>query len=436
MMRERTRLEREIVDLLPREYESSVDPKVTNLTLLSHFVERSGAPVALDPSQMDPGFYDGTDKYKIADQRFQDCLVAAMAKGYPRAAAVLVDLTTSPPTFAGYRHKQQGDIASTGKLAAILAIHQLQFDLRTFSAAHPSLTTAADVFKEIRKQWIAAQVEPAGAATTFTTKIQLKGKVVLMDGKRVAMKKDRLPNLEAMFKTTDLSFDFASTGEGRTALRALKKKIHDMGDTKDAGDRALAVLKDVGFFERLRLMAGGNTNAPATTCIRDVGYMYIASTVIQTGLYDPARGGGLWLGYDYGGKVRRTWFAPAGSQHANAHAAALATYFTLLRQGRLVSAAASQAMLDLLDKDQSTHPTTHSPFEDTLEATYGAGVQAWEKLGIGTDGFWHDTTSFQYDLGGKTFRYVAVGLFSTKARVGKMILPLEKCTLARQGVTR
>src|SRR5919106_5426865 len=88
----------------------ALSQKLIHLSLLPHFVERTGKDVLLEPTLMDPGIYDGAKNYKIAP-RLQDCLkaVIVMEKGNFRHIKVaLVDLTKNvmqPEFAASFDHK-------------------------------------------------------------------------------------------------------------------------------------------------------------------------------------------------------------------------------------------------------------------------------------------------------------------------------------------
>jgi hypothetical protein len=91
------------------------------------------------------------------------------------------------------------------------------------------------------------------------------------------------------------------------------------------------------------LLGNVNGNSPMGELIVKVGFRYIASLVIQSGLFHPTRGG-LWLRAAYSGKG--SWSGrPPGSASTpyslNLTALSTATYFTLLAQRRLVDPATS-----------------------------------------------------------------------------------------------
>ena len=75
---------------------------------------------------MNPGIYDGAEKYKIAPT-LQECLktVMAMEKGkYRHIKVALVDLTKNvmqPEFAASFDHREPVFVASVPKIAAMLA---------------------------------------------------------------------------------------------------------------------------------------------------------------------------------------------------------------------------------------------------------------------------------------------------------------------------
>src|SRR6266536_6655044 len=56
----------------------ALSKKLLFLSFLPHFVEVNGKDLPLTPAAIDPGIYDGPEKYKIAP-RLQDCLKTVMA---------------------------------------------------------------------------------------------------------------------------------------------------------------------------------------------------------------------------------------------------------------------------------------------------------------------------------------------------------------------
>lgn len=101
---------------------------------------------------------------------------------------------------------------------------------------------------------------------------------------------------------------------------------------------------------RLRKIHDIHHNHVARELIRNLGFEYIGSAALQSGLFDETQGG-LWLNAAYNDPPI-TWTTspfPKLERH-NATALAAATYFTLLAQGRLVNQATSTEIGDVLAK--------------------------------------------------------------------------------------
>jgi beta-lactamase class A len=103
-----------------------------------------------------------------------------------------------------------------------------------------------------------------------------------------------------------------------------------------------------GFREELRRMIFHSNNLAATTAAHRTGLPRIASWLWDTGLYDPALGGGVWLGRGF---FHDPVWRPEPLRNL-AHAASarsLVTFYTLLGQDRLVDAASSAEMRVLME---------------------------------------------------------------------------------------
>lgn len=416
--------------------------KLKLLSFFSHSVAAGGTETALQPAIMDPGIYDGKEKFKLASS-LQSCLETAV-KGHGEVRAALVDLTKdrSAPEFAGLRHQEQVFAASVPKLAAMLAAFQLRHDLRAALGLKGS-KSLEDLFSKVRDDWVASQQEPKGSAVLFTKDVALRGRLVLVRGRKVGLDTDdRSPRLENIFAPlaagAPVQIEFSSTGENSAQLNKL---IHDF-ESKDAKTRedARKGLAGLGFLERLRVSLGGlvpASNFITSTLVRDIGYPYIASTLLQSGLYDPARGGGIWLGASYWGSSWRG--ALSGGPPQSATAGGAAAFMTLLAQDRLVDPHSSAEMRALIQKHpMPSHPTIVSWFEEGIRQLphQGSRVLVLSKLGVhaGID----DCAYIERKVasGSKTLRYVAVGLRArTKEELKTLILAFDKCILANNGLT-
>jgi hypothetical protein len=443
----------EAPDLEDRETEDGVRTKLKHFSFFKHAVKVSGTDVDVTPARMDPGIYDGPVKYKIASD-LQKCLNTFMdTDRFRHIRVALVDLTKDllKPEFAGFSHKLPVFAASVPKMAAMLAAFQLRHDLRVAQKDKPA-TTQSELYGRVRDEWAATQGVPSGTKTVeLSPGIALRNKLVLIAGKPVPLidhftkgqpEVPRSPRLERIFADSPagrpVGIGFRSTGENSARL----EELIDTFDSKDSGSRAS--IEALGFAERLRVAMGGlvpASNFATSTLVTDVGFPYIASTLLQSGLFDLNRKGGVWLGLDYGG---HSWIAaPGGGSVQNATAGAAAALMTLLVQGRVTDTLSCREMRALIQKTPypTTHPTLVSWFEEGLTALPGRGAikTALSKLGV-LDGL--DDCAFierTVDLGGgrtRDLRYVAVGLRArTKEELKKVILGLDKCILLNNTLT-
>jgi hypothetical protein len=229
----------------------------------------------------------------------------------------------------------------------------------------------------------------------------------------------------------------AKKEKGPTAKKNLTEALKALESAKRTKQpEAKKKFDAFGFWERLGITVAGASDYAASTIIRDVGFPYIASTLLQSGLYDPNRGGGLWLGADYW-KIFWTG-ALAGGEAISATAGSLAAFMTLLAQKRLVSPEASLEMQFLMEKVPATpFPGFGSWFRKGL-GWHGA-QKVLSKVGSARGGV--DECAYierQVDDGSrgkKLLRYVAVGL---RAKDGsdleQLIVELDKCILANNGL--
>ena len=147
-------------------------------------------------------------------------------------------------------------------------------------------------------------------------------------------------------------------------------------------------------------LAGIKDNGPASRLIVGVGFPHIASLTWQSGLHHPTRGG-LWLSSSYNGQVGSNPVRAPFS--ANVTALSVATFFTLLAQGRLVNDVASTEMKTTL---LGGCRTKHFPL---LAGRVAMKCGVW-------GGYWHDCVLIDRP----TARYVVVGLSKTnRSEFGK-----------------
>ena len=414
--------------------------KLSHLALFPHLVEANGKDVALAPAVMDPGIYDGPSKYKIATT-LQACLLAAMERrrDLRHIKVALVDLSrdVQKPEMAAYSHKSQVFAASVPKIAAMLAAFQLRHDLGVLLKQNKG-KSRDQIFDLARAAWAQAQADPGGSAAPLARDVTLRGKLVLVRGHQVGLSDPRVPRLGGIFAPLGGGgrLEFTSTGEDKDQLHALINGFNR--GAKGAREK----LDALGFLERLRLLGGGlvpASNYATATIVRDVGFPFIASTLIQSGLYNTDRNGGLWLGADYWGT---TWRGPLGGGAAqSATAGSLAAFMTLLMQDRLVSPQASAEMRALIKKEPNpTHPGIVSWFRHGLKRLRDGGLvrSSLSKLGAhsGVDDCAFIDRKVEIGSSVRLLRYVAVGLRAENARqLQDLILELDKCILANNSLS-
>jgi V8-like Glu-specific endopeptidase len=401
------------------------------------FLTRIAAP-------LDPGIYDGPEKYRIAlpPLLLQNLLKEAVKKaGTGNAPIALVDLTKDPgaPDFAGWNHKAQTYPASMAKLIHMFAAFQLRSDLKAIQSALGGAPAAA-VFAEARRQWTETQTPPSGTpVATVSGPLGRQGALATWNGKPVALPANSfLPNLETMFEATaGLPFKSKPLGLLPTATCSgmcaeidefvILERIERHGNGGDRGH---------GFLQRQKLAIGFSNNRAATSCIEDIGFPYIASLLMQTGLWDPARGGGLWLGAGYGGLNWRASLLGGGA--VTATAGALAALLTLIARDLAVDAASSAAMRALFKKDSYPGGYTRSGFKDGLDKEMkrlGRPMPTvFSKLGLLT-GPEYDCAIIERTEGAKRLKYVAVAMnVPGTATMHKLIVALDQCIRANNGL--
>ncbi len=163
---------------------------------------------------------------------------------------------------------------------------------------------------------------------------------------------------------------------------------------------------------KLERMIRRSDNAMSSELIGLVGFPAIAAALRDPrhALYDPDRGGGIWVGRGYGGKVGLWRRDPIGNQSHGATARQAARFLVMMDQGGLVSPWASREMKDILSK-----PAIHHKFVRGLDARPNSVI--YRKSGTWKQ--WHaDAALVERD--GK--KYVAVALLDSSNTAGGTVL--------------
>lgn len=281
----------------------------------------------MTPANMNPGFLTGADNV-APDARLQKALEQLLTghreyrnllaptraatpapNAQDRLRIALVDLTGAKlcaPGLAGWGLTLPMAGASTAKVGIVYAAQQLLCDVRELIRAG-NICTVAELKHTTAKAW-----------ASLTCK----------------------PDLDWLFQ-----FDTKVSPLGISHSARLDDHLQRMVDATDPQNNAIST-------------------PSASELIIRIGFEYIASALWQSGLYHPLRRG-VWFGNTFQSRpptarldqrchVPGTYIAwrknPLGSTGITLTPLAIATYFTLLAQRRLVSIAASQRIEGLLSK--------------------------------------------------------------------------------------
>lgn len=399
------------------------------LAYLKHYTGSVSAPNLLgtldpgyDPSApdiLDPAHNPFQDAFLKRVQEAQDIITndhrKRKVRGKPTdlrlTPVAVVDLTVDPnrPGFAGCLPFASRYPASIGKLACMLGAFQLQFDLQVL-ASMSGATSQRELFELAREEWGKTQTPAISAQIPLTPpgfkgsvkKVGLRDHLVLFDGKKVVGEAYPAPNLERIFDPKGSSFtDFMSTGESFPDLL----KFDDPHTKAYPGyKRKPFTLKTLGFRERMDLMIGLSHNEATASCVRDIGFLYINSILLQSGIYS-LQTGGLWMANAYNGNYFHR--DPVAGQSIGATPASLVNMFTLMFQNKLVNKTACDSMRRLLHKqpvkfemvggkhalDSDGAPIREQTI-DWFDAAKGAGIDP----GTGTRSPVQDALAFDWEV--------------------------------------
>ena len=361
---------------------------VKHFAFLRHFWQPN--PAAIDaevqPQFANPGFLTTTGvtvSTKTAPQKGLQQLVDDMLADHQRqggkpkieelrfAVADLSEGKLFQPDFAGHRPTTQGGLGSTAKVGVMFAAFQLLNDLNVFAKKNPGLADAADLFSAIRAEWGKTQVLSASPVVTqlhpgssTVPKMELRDRLVHVESKFNNAFAFPLPlpptitgpKLEKMFSvsrpggTGPLKVEFLGTLGNTDATQSY------VLDTRENLTKA----RELSFAERLFIMIDESDNAVSQTCVEDVGYLYINSSLWQSDFFNPQRGGGLWVASTFNNKSLR-WvetpvpdkLQPANDSFTSCIPATLVAMLTLIEQRRLINQDLSDKMRGLLSKKKT-----------------------------------------------------------------------------------
>lgn len=163
---------------------------------------------------------------------------------------------------------------------------------------------------------------------------------------------------------------------------------------------------------KLEAMIRRSDNAMSSELIGLVGFPAIAAALRDPRheLYDPDRGGGIWVGRGYGGILGLWRRDPIGNQSHGATARQTARFLVMMDRGELVSPWASHEMKDIMSR-----PAIHHKFVRGLDARPNSVI--YRKSGTWKQ--WHADAALVERDGRK---YVAVALLDSPTTAGGTIL--------------
>jgi beta-lactamase class A len=97
-----------------------------------------------------------------------------------------------------------------------------------------------------------------------------------------------------------------------------------------------------------------SSNEMAAKYSRDLGLRAIQSVIDKYKLYDPLRGGGIWVGKHYGKDAER-YPDPVGKHSHAATVRQVMRFYLLMMQGKLVSPEASARMREIFESPEIPH---------------------------------------------------------------------------------
>jgi beta-lactamase class A len=162
---------------------------------------------------------------------------------------------------------------------------------------------------------------------------------------------------------------------------------------------AAATNLDASTRRELGLMIKSSSNEMAARFSQELGLCPIQQVLEAYHFYDASRGGGLWVGKHYGQETERIG-SPVGDHSHAATVRQLLRFYLWLAQGKLVSPAASQAMLEIF----ASADVPNDPIK-FVKALAGRDVEILRKWGS-----WEDWLHDSALITGPGRRYILVAL--------------------------
>jgi len=324
-------------------------------------------------SVVEPGYVLDAQTDALTDAIGNDLATTEPFKSLPFA---VVDLSSRspagqlpPPRFAGNLVQEQLQVDSMAKIAVMLAAHNLRADLRSLAASG----AASDI---------------VGLAVAHTQLLLTAPEQVVRDAAKPTTVQDLMPDSSGhRFQTMlggpevrhilDLTYD---TGGWNVAFKTSNLTPAKLKQIYEAQN--LATIAGLPFAERMRLMIRYSDNLAAASCIRDLGFPYIAALMRQIGLFDIPSQRGLWLALNYGDHTwdtHGTLFADVPyitNRRQSCTASAAAAFMTLLFQRRLLADVdANVDMRALLRIDLGSYSSYFRPKTTSADVRQPAAIR-------------------------------------------------------------
>ena len=283
----------------------------------------------LTPALMDPG-YDGGKSTQLDAALLLETELNKLQNDYTDFRLAVVRFReTGAPILGGIRKNENAPGASTAKIAGLYALYQLLYEM-TLLAVELSITKISTLQRAANAVWARKGFKNNAAG-------------------------NRLPRLSRLFKF--YTSDFATIYRGRVGI-VVKDHfgLSGSGPKLFFNEYILEKLWPDSLPPPRDEAPGFSGGEKAGLLIRYVGYAYVASVMIQSGLFRPDPVAGIWVKWDYNGRDLPDTGAWPDTENPirtlpsvqNITAKSVADFLTLLVQGRLVNQSASTEMLDIL----------------------------------------------------------------------------------------
>jgi len=371
--------------------------------LLDHFmVDNTGATVPLAPKTTnftsDPPNLRALFDVELNRQRPNESAltnlgmnsIADLATSPHSLKLALIDVTgatklAAPEFVSNHTDTDRIAAASLGKIAAIYAAHQLKFDVQTKIGKSTGIASSdlKQAFTQLRQQWSSKKIP--------TT--ELHGQ----------------PQLEKILTVSNGQLTFE---------QEFANRMQDITSST----------------------SGSVMNAGAGFLFKSIGYPYVASALLQSGLCD-RNNGGLFVSWGYSAakwQCGTDGLVKLGSFWQEITLTAAATYLTLLAQRNLISGPASDEIKNVLHGkpiDEHYAKQYHAADWQTWMGVYTGGdigtlmdvlpgilnvspstVNVYGKHGLleSVPGFAHEAVLVERDAGSRQLRYIVICLVKTE----------------------